>query len=171
MRTTPTPTGPPQISSPRIIRNQRRIFHAMLGGRHAQIPLPRRTSRRNAAASRTRYARRRHYMKAQHLRSNVLRLEETLVHSERARFANCDRFAKRHARLKQVVADLTLDWQVLQNLLKKSGEQGAPCRRAPVRTKSVATQRTTSLCYILTSSRHAVLKIGKARSHGPANED
>jgi len=50
-----------------------------------------------------------------------------------------------NAKLKQVVADLTLDRAVLQDVLKKSGEPGAPENRATRDSQDLASERAPSL--------------------------
>ena len=50
-----------------------------------------------------------------------------------------------NAKLKAVVADLTLDRAVLQDVLKKSGEQDSPSHRATANSPVLAAERTTCL--------------------------
>ena len=51
-----------------------------------------------------------------------------------------------NARLKQVVADLTLDRHVLQDVLKKSGEPGTPQNGAARNPQNLAFERAPSVC-------------------------
>ena len=67
-----------------------------------------------------------------------------------------------NAKLKQIVADLTLDRHVLQDVLKKSGEARATLNRSAADSQDVAVERATRMRNSRRQSQGIALSPGQA---------
>jgi putative transposase len=76
-----------------------------------------------------------------------------------------------NARLKHIVADLTLDRQVLQDVLKKSGSAGATYGDGTAGAQDLAAERATQLRDPYRKPRSAALPIPETRRSGVAPPD
>ena len=68
---------------------------------------------------------------ARHRRANLLRLEKKYAHLGERDSADCGRWKEENARLKRLVADLSLDKHMLSGAPKKS-EARTPSRTGPL---------------------------------------
>jgi len=106
----------------------------------AQVPLLRRTDYRRIASSRKRHADRRDRPQARHLRSDVLCVRKRFGSLGTPEIRELRQLREENSRLKRLVADLTLDRQILQDVVKKSGEKGAAHRHAATSQRALAVE-------------------------------